>query len=130
MDLAMVSIDMERMEMEYSGANCPLYLVRKGMLQELKPDKMAIASFEPGDAAVSDAHPPLDRRRCDLCGDGWFSLINLEGQTGRNSCGNGSGNYSCMHQPFQCQKWSKPYQMLSTNGREMRTKWMTYLSSP
>ena len=36
MDLAMVSIDMERMEMEYSGANCPLYLVRKGMLQELK----------------------------------------------------------------------------------------------
>jgi serine phosphatase RsbU (regulator of sigma subunit) len=36
------------MELEYSGANCPLYLVRKGMLQELKPDKMAIASFEPG----------------------------------------------------------------------------------
>ena len=48
MDLAFVSIDMERMELEYSGANCPLYLVRKGMLQELKPDKMAIASFEPG----------------------------------------------------------------------------------
>ena len=48
MDLAMVSIDMERMEMEYSGANCPLYLVRKGMLQELKPDKMAISSCEPG----------------------------------------------------------------------------------
>ncbi|HBP45529.1 MAG TPA: hypothetical protein DD635_06470 [Flavobacteriales bacterium] len=48
MDLAFVSIDMERMELEYSGANCPLYLVRKGVLQELKPDKMAIASFEPG----------------------------------------------------------------------------------
>lgn len=48
MDLAMVTIDMERMELEYAGANCPLYLVRKGMLQELKPDKMAIASFEPG----------------------------------------------------------------------------------
>lgn len=48
MDLAMVSIDRERMELEYSGANCPLYLVRKGMLQEFKPDKMAIASFEPG----------------------------------------------------------------------------------
>jgi serine phosphatase RsbU (regulator of sigma subunit) len=48
MDLALVSIDMERMELEYAGANCPLYLVRKGMLQELKPDKMAIASFEPG----------------------------------------------------------------------------------
>jgi serine phosphatase RsbU (regulator of sigma subunit) len=48
MDLAMVSVDLEKMELEYSGANCPLYLVRKGMLQELKPDKMAIASFEPG----------------------------------------------------------------------------------
>ncbi|MFZ8835873.1 MAG: PP2C family protein-serine/threonine phosphatase [Flavobacteriales bacterium] len=48
MDLALVSVDLERMELEYSGANCPLYLVRKGMLQELKPDKMAIASFEPG----------------------------------------------------------------------------------
>lgn len=48
MDLAMVTVDLEKMEMEYSGANCPLYLVRKGMLQELKPDKMAIASFEPG----------------------------------------------------------------------------------
>jgi serine phosphatase RsbU (regulator of sigma subunit)/HAMP domain-containing protein len=48
MDLAMVCIDRERMELQYSGANCPLYLVRKGMLQELKPDKMAIASFDPG----------------------------------------------------------------------------------
>lgn len=48
MDLAMVSVDLEKMELEYSGANCPLYLIRKGMLQELKPDKMAIASFEPG----------------------------------------------------------------------------------
>ena len=48
MDLAMVTVDLEKMELEYSGANCPLYLVRKGMLQELKPDKMAIASFEPG----------------------------------------------------------------------------------
>lgn len=48
MDLALVSVDMERMELEYSGANCPLYLVRKGMLQEIKPDKIAIASFEPG----------------------------------------------------------------------------------
>ena len=48
MDLAMVSIDRERMELEYSGANCPLYMVRKGMLQELKPSKMAIASFQPG----------------------------------------------------------------------------------
>ena len=45
MDLAMVCIDRERMELHYSGANCPLYLVRKGMLQELKPDNMAIASF-------------------------------------------------------------------------------------
>lgn len=59
MDLAMVCIDRERMELQYSGANCPLYLVRKGMLQELKPDKMAIASFEPGTKHYSMQTVPL-----------------------------------------------------------------------
>ena len=59
MDLAMVCIDRERMELQYSGANCPLYLVRKGMLQELKPDKMAIASFEPGTKSYTMQTLPL-----------------------------------------------------------------------
>jgi len=59
MDLAMATVDLEKMELEYSGANCPLYLVRKGMLQELKPDKMAIASFEPGTRSFEMQTVPL-----------------------------------------------------------------------
>lgn len=47
MDLAVVSIDREQMSLQYSGANCPLYIVRRRELIELKPDKWAIGSFEP-----------------------------------------------------------------------------------
>ncbi len=49
MDCAFVTIDMERMELKYSGANSSLYIVRAdgGEIEEIKPDKFAIASFEP-----------------------------------------------------------------------------------
>ncbi|MDC0600575.1 SpoIIE family protein phosphatase [Flavobacteriales bacterium] len=48
MDLGLVSINLEEKTMEYAGANSPAYLVRNGEVIELKPDKRAIASFEPG----------------------------------------------------------------------------------
>ena len=48
MDLAMVAINWESMKVEFAGANNPLYLIREGTLHELKPDKFAICSFEPG----------------------------------------------------------------------------------
>lgn len=48
MDLALVSINLEERKMEFAGANSPAYLVRNGDVTELKPDKRAIASFEPG----------------------------------------------------------------------------------
>ena len=48
MDLAMIAVDMEKMELQFAGANNPLYIVRDGELHELKADKFAIASFEPG----------------------------------------------------------------------------------
>ena len=48
MDLAMVAINWEHMTVEFAGANNPLFLVRDGQLQEFKPDKFAICSFEPG----------------------------------------------------------------------------------
>lgn len=48
MDCAFVTIDMERMELKYSGANSSLYIVpADGEIEEIKPDKLAIASFEP-----------------------------------------------------------------------------------
>jgi serine phosphatase RsbU (regulator of sigma subunit)/HAMP domain-containing protein len=49
MDLAVVSVDMERMVLQYSGAHCPLYVVRGGaMVHTLTPDKFSIASFTTG----------------------------------------------------------------------------------
>jgi serine phosphatase RsbU (regulator of sigma subunit)/HAMP domain-containing protein len=48
MDLAMVAINWEKMQVEFAGANNPLYLVRDGELEEFKADKFAICSFEPG----------------------------------------------------------------------------------
>lgn len=48
MDCAFVTIDMERMELKFSGANSSLYIVSAaGSIEEIKPDKLAIASFEP-----------------------------------------------------------------------------------
>ena len=48
MDLALLSINLEEGILEYAGANSPAYIVRDGTVIELKPDKRAIASFEPG----------------------------------------------------------------------------------
>jgi len=54
MDLVMVAVDMEKMELQFSGANNPLYIVRDGELHELKSDKFAIASFEPDSKYYSE----------------------------------------------------------------------------
>lgn len=48
MDLAMCSLDKKTLELEFSGANNPLYVIRDGELKEVKPDKFAICSFEEG----------------------------------------------------------------------------------
>ena len=61
MDLAMVNIDMENLALQYSGANNPLYIVRRREVIELKPDKMAIASFEPGTASYANVEFALEK---------------------------------------------------------------------
>jgi serine phosphatase RsbU (regulator of sigma subunit) len=42
MDIALCVIDLEKMELEFSGAFNPLYLIRKGILFETRGDKMPI----------------------------------------------------------------------------------------
>ena len=49
MDIGLVSINLEEGLLEYAGAHSPAYVVRDGEVTELKPDKRAIASFEPGE---------------------------------------------------------------------------------
>lgn len=48
MDIALCAIDKKTMELEYAGANNPLYLIRNNELNEVKADKFAIGAFEPG----------------------------------------------------------------------------------
>lgn len=60
MDLAMASIDMENMVLQYSGANNPLYIVRRREVITLNPDKMAIASFLPETAHFTNTEFDLE----------------------------------------------------------------------
>jgi serine phosphatase RsbU (regulator of sigma subunit) len=45
MDMALVSIDLNSMILEFSGANNPLVFIRNGELTEYKPDKMPIGAY-------------------------------------------------------------------------------------
>lgn len=54
MDLVLIAVDMEKMELQYAGANNPLYVVRNGELHEMKSDKFAIASFEPDSQSYTE----------------------------------------------------------------------------
>ena len=46
--IALIAIDYEKMQLEFSGANNPLYIIRDGEFLITKADKFAIGSFEPG----------------------------------------------------------------------------------
>lgn len=46
MDMALCTLDPRTMEMEYAGANCPLYLIREGEVFQYVPDKRPIGGFE------------------------------------------------------------------------------------
>lgn len=49
MDVALCSINYDTLELEYAGANNPLYIIRDDQFLITKPDKMAIGSFTPGE---------------------------------------------------------------------------------
>ncbi len=54
MDMALCSLDPERLVIEYAGANCPLYLVRDNVVEQYTPDKRPIGGFELGDKGFTD----------------------------------------------------------------------------
>lgn len=51
MDMALCAINFEKMELQYAGANNPLYIVRQKQFIEVKPDKLAIGA-DTDDAAI------------------------------------------------------------------------------
>ncbi|MCH2235810.1 MAG: SpoIIE family protein phosphatase [Crocinitomicaceae bacterium] len=64
MDLSLIAIDYDKMEVEFAGANNPLYLIRDGEIQVIKADKFAIGSFEPG--AKNYTNHKLDLKKGDI----------------------------------------------------------------
>lgn len=54
MDMALCTLDQERLVLDYAGANCPLYLVRDGEVLQYTPDKMPIGGFELQGKAFTD----------------------------------------------------------------------------
>lgn len=47
MDISFITLDYHKMELEYAGANNPLYLIRDNEFIIVKADKFAIGSFDP-----------------------------------------------------------------------------------
>ena len=45
-EIALCIIDLKKASMEYAGANRPLYLVRDGEIQHIRPDRMPIGIYE------------------------------------------------------------------------------------
>lgn len=64
MDLAMISFTKDFKQMEYSGANNPLYHVRDGNLTQTKADKFAIGSFNHGEKQYTNHK--IDIKKGDL----------------------------------------------------------------
>ncbi|HKC67742.1 MAG TPA: PP2C family protein-serine/threonine phosphatase, partial [Bacteroidia bacterium] len=50
MDIGFCSIDRQNMELNFAGAHRPLYLIREGVLTEIKGDNMAIGNHSPDEA--------------------------------------------------------------------------------
>jgi serine phosphatase RsbU (regulator of sigma subunit)/Tfp pilus assembly protein PilF len=64
MDVALVSIDHEKMVLEYSGANRPVWIIRNGMLTELDPEKASIGGHTPASQQFPLHVFPLQKNDC------------------------------------------------------------------
>ncbi len=49
MDMTLCAVDYDKMELQFAGANNPLYLIRDNEVHITKADKFAIASFKPNE---------------------------------------------------------------------------------
>jgi len=54
MDMALCCFDPVTRTLEYAGANCPLYLMRDGSIEQFTPDKMPIGGFDLGEHTFLD----------------------------------------------------------------------------
>ncbi|MBK7131025.1 MAG: SpoIIE family protein phosphatase [Crocinitomicaceae bacterium] len=61
MDISFCTIDYKNMELEFAGANNPLYIIRNNEYIIVKADKLAIGSFEPGAQQYSNTRVPIQK---------------------------------------------------------------------
>jgi serine phosphatase RsbU (regulator of sigma subunit) len=61
MDIALCALDYENMNVEFSGAYNPLYIIRKGEILITKGDKFAIGSFDPGSKNYETHNIPIKK---------------------------------------------------------------------
>ena len=64
MDIALVSIDTESMELEFSGAQNPAYIMRSGELIELEGDAFSIGSYVNGEREFTHKNFTLQSGDC------------------------------------------------------------------
>lgn len=65
MDLAICRIDKDRKQLEYSGANNPIYIVRDNQVQEIKANKFPIGSYNEGEKKEFTNHR-IDLQKDDM----------------------------------------------------------------
>lgn len=64
MDISLCSLDPETLELEYSAANNPLYLIRDKQLSQIQADPFAIGGFEPGTKQYTNHRLKLQKGDC------------------------------------------------------------------
>ena len=75
-EIALCVIDLKKNSLEYSGANRPLYLVREGSVQIIRPDRMPIGIYE--QETVPFTHHALELKKGDclyLFSDGYVDQL-------------------------------------------------------
>jgi serine phosphatase RsbU (regulator of sigma subunit) len=64
MDAALISIDKQKMMLEYSGANRPLWIIRNQELIEIKPTKVSLGGHTPTSQEFEAHQFPLQKNDC------------------------------------------------------------------
>jgi len=79
MDAAIITLNAEKTELNYSGANRPLYLIRNDELIEFKPDKLSIGGNHLSEFQFSQQTIKLEKNDCFyLFSDGYVDQFGGE----------------------------------------------------
>lgn len=81
MDIALIIVDKESMEAEYSGANIPLYLIRGGQVEKIAPTHNPIGIYVKETAFKTETVKLQEGDRLYLSTDGYCSQLSASDNT-------------------------------------------------